>query len=44
MRVSNALRSIGTDELVQSGVRLLTPAIEHVYTVLVRVGILEIDD
>ncbi|MGW5520759.1 Rv1535 domain-containing protein [Gordonia sp. NPDC003950] len=37
-------RSLGHDALVDSGVRLLTPALEHVYAVLVRVGVLSIDE
>ncbi|WP_272865729.1 hypothetical protein [Mycolicibacterium austroafricanum] len=42
--MSDVLRDFGTDNLVDAGVRLLTPAIEHVYTVLVRAGVLVIDD
>ena len=36
-------RAIGHDTLVESGARLLTPAVEHLYAVLVRVGVLSID-
>ncbi|WP_353735585.1 MULTISPECIES: Rv1535 domain-containing protein [Gordonia] len=37
-------RAIGPDALVESGARLLTPAVEHLYAVLVRVGVLSIDE
>lgn len=42
--VSDVMRNISPDTLVESGVRLFTPAVEHVYTVLVRLGVLAIDD
>lgn len=37
-------RSLGPDALVHAGVRFFTPAVEHLYTVLVRAGVLVIDD
>jgi hypothetical protein len=42
--VSDILRDFGTDNLVDAGVRLVRPVVEHVYTVLVRAGVLVIDD
>lgn len=42
--MSEIPRSVGPDALIHSGVRLLTPPLREVYTLLVRVGLLKIDD
>ncbi|MFA5707298.1 hypothetical protein [Mycolicibacterium sp.] len=42
--MSDVLRNVHSDTFVESGVRLLTPAVEHFYAVLVRIGVLAIDD
>lgn len=42
--MTDVLRNMSPDSLVESGVKILTPAIEHVYAVLVRVGVLAVDE
>ncbi len=38
------LRSVGHDPLLTVSVRLLTPPLREAYAVLVRVGVLVVDD
>lgn len=38
------LRSVGHDPLLTVGVRLLTPPLREVYAVLVRAGVLIVED
>ncbi|WP_407662382.1 Rv1535 domain-containing protein [Mycolicibacterium palauense] len=38
------MRNVGSDALVDTGVRLFTPVVEHVYAVLLRVGVLTVED
>ena len=42
--MSELLRSVGHDPLLMAGVRLLTPPIREVYAVLVRAGILIVEE
>jgi len=42
--MSNVVRAIGPDALITGGVRLLTPPFQSIYALLVRAGLLVIDD
>ncbi len=42
--MSELLRSVGHDPLLTLGVRLLTPPLREVYAVLVRTGILIVEE
>ena len=42
--VTDVLRFTGPDALVMAGVRLLTPPVREIYAVLVRAGIVVVDD
>ncbi|MCZ4580386.1 Rv1535 domain-containing protein [Gordonia amicalis] len=42
--MSEIARSLGPDALVASGVRLLTPPVREFYALLLRAGVLVIDD
>jgi hypothetical protein len=37
-------RSFGGDNLIQAGVHLLTPPLREIYAVLVRVGVLVVEE
>ncbi|UUO02931.1 Rv1535 domain-containing protein [Mycolicibacterium novocastrense] len=42
--MSDFARSIGPGTLIDTGARLLTPPLREIYALLVRVGVLTIDD
>jgi len=42
--MSDFVRSAGPDTIIMAGVRLLTPPLREIYAVLVRAGIVIIDD
>ena len=42
--MANALSLAGPNVLVDTGARLLTPAVREIYAVLVRVGVLVVHD
>lgn len=42
--MSELLRGVGRDPLLMAGVRLLTPPLREVYAILLRAGILVVDD
>lgn len=42
--MSELLRSVGHGPLLMAGVRLLTPPLREIYAVLVRAGIVNVDD
>ncbi|WP_326545686.1 Rv1535 domain-containing protein [Mycolicibacterium sp. ND9-15] len=42
--MTDVSRSVGPEALLDAGVRLLTPPLREIYALLVRVGVLTIDD
>lgn len=42
--VDDVLRRTGPDALIAVGVRLLTPPVQHLYALLLRAGVVVLDD
>lgn len=42
--MTEVARSVGPDALIATGVRLLTPPLREIYALLVRAGVLIIDE